>query len=255
MNDDQLLRYSRQIMLPQVDVAGQEKLLASRVLIVGAGGLGSPAAMYLAAAGVGHLVIADHDRVELSNLQRQLLHRDCDIGRPKAESARATLRALNPDIAITPIEGRLQGAQLIAQVSNADVVLDCSDNFDTRFAINAACVRQQVPLVSGAAIRLQGQIAVFDAGKADSPCYHCLYRDGDEAEQTCAESGVLAPLVGIIGSLQALEALKILLGLGDTLNGRLIVFDGLVHEWRTLKLPRDPACPTCGMQGAGQGER
>ncbi|MGD8629981.1 MAG: molybdopterin-synthase adenylyltransferase MoeB [Gammaproteobacteria bacterium] len=255
MNDDQLLRYSRQIMLPQVDVAGQEKLLASRVLIVGAGGLGSPAAMYLATAGVGHLVIADHDRVELSNLQRQLLHRDCDIGRPKAESARATLRALNPDIAITPIEARLQGTQLTAQVSYADVVLDCSDNFDTRFTINAACVRQQVPLVSGAAIRLEGQVAVFDARLADSPCYHCLYRDGEELEQTCSENGVLAPLVGIIGSLQALEALKILLGLGDSLNGRLIVFDGLVHEWRTLKLPRDPACPTCGMQGAWQGER
>ena len=248
MNDDQLLRYSRQIMLPQVDVAGQEMLLASRALIVGAGGLGSPAAMYLATAGVGQLVIADHDRVELSNLQRQLLHRDCDIGRSKADSAGATLQEINPDISITPIEARLQGTQLTAQVSNANVVLDCSDNFDTRFAINAACVRQQVPLVSGAAIRLQGQIAVFDAGKADSPCYHCLYRDGDDAEQTCAETGVLAPLVGIIGSLQALEALKILLGLGETLNGRLIVFDGLAHEWRTLKLKRDPGCPTCGSQ-------
>jgi adenylyltransferase/sulfurtransferase len=248
MNDDQLLRYSRQIMLPQVDVAGQEKLLASRALVVGAGGLGSPAAMYLAAAGVGHLAIADLDVVELSNLQRQLLHRDSDIGRAKADSARDTLHAINPDIAITPIAARLQGAQLTAEVSKADVVLDCSDNFDTRFAVNAACVRQRVPLVSGAAIRLQGQVAVFDAGKADSPCYHCLYRDGDEAEQTCAENGVLAPLVGIIGSLQALEALKVLLGVGDTLTGRLVVFDALTHEWRTLKLQRDPGCPTCGTQ-------
>jgi adenylyltransferase/sulfurtransferase len=248
MNDDQLLRYSRQIMLPQIDVAGQEKLLASRALIVGAGGLGSPAAMYLAAAGVGHLVVADHDVVELSNLQRQLLHRDSDIGRPKAASASDTLHAINPEIAITPIEARLQGTQLTTEVSAADVVLDCSDNFDTRFAINATCVRQQVPLVSGAAIRLQGQVAVFDARKADSPCYHCLYREGDEAEQTCAENGVLAPLVGIIGSLQALEALKVLLGLGDTLAGRLIVFDGLAHEWRTLKLQRDPECPTCGTE-------
>jgi molybdopterin/thiamine biosynthesis adenylyltransferase len=251
MNDDQLLRYSRQIMLPQVDVAGQEKLLASRALVVGAGGLGSPAAMYLAAAGVGHLAIADHDVVELSNLQRQLLHRDSDIGRPKADSARDSLHAINPDIEITPIEVRLLGTCLTEEVSKADVVLDCSDNFDTRFAVNAACVRQQVPLVSGAAIRLQGQVAVFDAGKADSPCYHCLYRDGDEAEQTCAETGILAPLVGIIGSLQALEALKVLLGLGDTLAGRLVVFDGLAHEWRTLKLQRDPECPTCGTESHG----
>jgi len=248
MNDDQLLRYSRQIMLPQVDVAGQEKLLASRALIIGAGGLGSPAAMYLAAAGVGHLVIADHDVVELSNLQRQLLHQDSDIGSPKATSASDTLRAINPDVTVTPIEARLQGLRLDAEVRQSRVVLDCSDNFDTRFAVNTACVRHQVPLVSGAAIRLEGQVAVFNAGKADSPCYQCLYRDGDTAEQTCAENGVLAPLVGIIGSLQALEALKVLLGLGDTLTGRLVVFDALTHEWRTLKLNRDPECPTCGMQ-------
>jgi adenylyltransferase/sulfurtransferase len=248
MNDDQLLRYSRQIMLPQIDIAGQEKLLASSALIVGAGGLGSPAAMYLAAAGVGKLVIADHDVVELSNLQRQLLHHDSDIGRPKAASASDTLHAINPGIAVTPLAMRLQEPQLSGEVRQADVVLDCSDNFDTRFAVNAACVRHQIPLVSGAAIRLEGQVAVFDAGKADSPCYHCLYRDGDDAEQTCAETGVLAPLVGIIGSLQALEALKVLLGLGDTLAGRLVVFDGLAHEWRTLRLQRDPECPTCGTE-------
>jgi molybdopterin/thiamine biosynthesis adenylyltransferase len=249
MNDNQLLRYSRQIMLPQIDVAGQEKLLAARVLIIGAGGLGSPAAMYLAAAGVGQLVIADHDAVELSNLQRQLLHHDSDLGRPKAVSASDTLRAINPDVAVTPLAIRLQGPQLAGEVRQAHVVLDCSDNFDTRFAVNAACVRHQIPLVSGAAIRLEGQVAVFDARSADSPCYRCLYRDGEEADQTCTESGVLAPLVGIIGSLQALEALKVLLGLGDTLAGRLVVFDGLAHEWRTLKLRRDPACPTCGTKG------
>jgi len=255
MNDDQLLRYSRQIMLPQVDIAGQEKLLASRALVVGAGGLGSPAAMYLAAAGVGHLVIADHDVVELSNLQRQLLHRDDDIGRPKAASASDTLREINPDVAVTPLQTRLQGEQLAAEVRQSRVVLDCSDNFDTRFAVNAACVRHQVPLVSGAAIRLEGQVAVFDAGKADSPCYQCLYREGEDAQQTCSENGVLAPLVGIIGSLQALEAIKVLLSIGDTLAGRLVIFDGLAHEWRTLRLSRDPECPTCGMKGAWQSER
>jgi len=250
MNDDQLLRYSRQIMLPQVDFAGQEKLLVSRALVVGAGGLGSPAAMYLAAAGVGHLVIADHDVVELSNLQRQLLHRDEDIGRPKAASASDTLHVINPDVAVTPLETRLQGEQLAAEVRQSRVVLDCSDNFATRFAVNAACVRHRVPLVSGAAIRLEGQVAVFDARQADSPCYHCLYRDGEDTEQTCSENGVLAPLVGVIGSLQALEALKVLLALGDTLAGRLVIFDGLAHEWRTLKLQRDPGCPTCGTRAS-----
>jgi len=246
MNDDQLLRYSRQIMLPQVDVVGQERLLASRALIIGAGGLGSPAAMYLAAAGVGQLVIADHDVVELSNLQRQLLHRDADLGRPKALSAADTLRAVNPDVAVTPIESRLPGTQLDTEVRLAQVVLDCSDNFDTRYAVNDTCVRHGVPLVSGAAIRLEGQVAVFDSRRADSPCYRCLYQEGEEEEQRCSETGVLAPLVGVIGSLQALEALKVLLDLGENLAGRLVVFDALTHEWRTLKLRRDPACPTCG---------
>jgi len=248
MNDEQLLRYSRQIMLPQVDVAGQERLLASRALVVGAGGLGSPAAMYLAAAGVGRLAIADHDQVELSNLQRQLLHRDADRGRPKALSAADTLRAINPDVTIIPVTARLQDAQLDEEVRQSQVVLDCSDNFDTRFAVNAACVRHRVPLVSGAAIRLEGQVSVFDAASDDSPCYHCLYREGEEAGQRCTETGVLAPVVGVIGALQALEALKILLRLGETLAGRLVVFDALVHEWRTLKLRRDPACPTCGQR-------
>ncbi|MCG6900285.1 MAG: molybdopterin-synthase adenylyltransferase MoeB [Gammaproteobacteria bacterium] len=249
MNDDQLLRYSRQIMLPQVDIAGQEALLASRALIIGAGGLGSPAAMYLAAAGIGQLAIADYDVVDLSNLQRQLLHRSGDIGREKTASARDTLMSINPDIQVTALPFSLQDEALEEQVRLADIVLDCSDNFVTRFSVNAACVRQRTPLVSGAAIRLQGQLAVFDSRKANSPCYGCLYREGEQEEQTCAENGVLSPLVGIIGSLQALEAIKVILALGNSLAGRLILFDGLQHEWRNLTLPRDPACPVCSQHG------
>jgi len=246
MNDDQLLRYSRQIMLPQVDFAGQERLLASRVLIIGAGGLGSPAAMYLAAAGIGQLAIADHDVVDLSNLQRQLLHRNTDLGREKTASARDTLLSINSDCQVTALPLSLQYEALDEQVRLADVVLDCSDNFATRFSVNAACVSQGTPLVSGAAIRLQGQLAVFDSRQANSPCYSCLYREGEDEEQTCSETGVLSPLVGIIGSMQALEAIKVILSLGDSLIGRLVVFDGLRHEWRTLILQRDPACPVCG---------
>ena len=245
MNDDQLLRYSRQIMLPQVDLAGQEELLASRALIVGAGGLGSPAAMYLAAAGVGQLAIADFDVVDLSNLQRQLLHHSKDIGRKKAASARETLLSISPDIQVTAIPRPLQGDELDEQVQLADVVLDCSDNFATRFTVNTACVSQHTPLVSGAAIRLEGQLAVFDSRKENSPCYNCLYKEGENEEQTCAETGVLSPLVGIIGSMQALEAIKVILSLGSDLCGRLVIFDALQHEWRTLTLPRDPTCPVC----------
>ena len=245
MNDAQLLRYSRQIMLPQVDIAGQEKLLSAQALIVGAGGLGSPAAMYLAAAGTGQLVIADHDVVEISNLQRQLLHHDADIGRDKAVSACDTLQSINPEVRATPLTGMLGGEQLDGHVQRADVVLDCSDNFETRFAVNAACVRHKTPLVSGAAIRLEGQVAVFDARDAHSPCYQCLYKAGAETDQSCSTNGVLAPLVGIIGSLQALEAIKVLLALGENLAGRLVVFDGLTHDWRTLTLKRDPDCTVC----------
>ena len=246
MNDKQLLRYSRQIMLPQVDIAGQEKLLSARVLIIGAGGLGSPAAIYLAAAGVGQLMIADHDVVELSNLQRQILHRENDIGRQKTASAQDTLAAINPDVRVTPLAGRLQGIRLEEQVEPASVVLDCSDNFDTRFAVNSACVKYRRPLVSGAAIRMEGQIAVFLPGHEDSPCYSCLYKAGEEADQTCSENGVLSPVTGIIGCLQALEAIKVILSLGENLCGRLVAFDAMTHEWRTLKLPRDPDCPVCG---------
>jgi len=204
MNDTQLLRYSRQIMLPQVDIEGQEQLLSARALIIGAGGLGSPVAMYLAAAGVGHLVISDHDSVELSNLQRQLLHHDRDIGRNKADSARDTLATINPDTRVTAIAHKLPGEALDDEVRQADVVLDCSDNFDTRFTINRACVQQRTPLVSGAAIRMEGQVAVFDSRQKNSPCYHCLYREGEAEDQTCSANGVLAPIVGVIGSLQAL---------------------------------------------------
>ncbi|MDH3979685.1 MAG: molybdopterin-synthase adenylyltransferase MoeB [Gammaproteobacteria bacterium] len=246
MNDDDLLRYSRQIMLPQIDISGQEKLLGAHMLIIGAGGLGSPAAMYLAAAGVGRLVIADPDTVELSNLQRQLLHRDRDIGREKAESARDTLLDINPHIQVTAINAALHGKQLDEAVRVANVVLDCSDNFDTRFAVNASCVQQQTPLVSGAAVRLAGQLAVFDASDHNSPCYSCLYKPGEETDQTCTENGVLAPVVGIIGAMQALEAIKVVLQLGENLAGRLALFDGVTHEWRNLKLPRDPECPVCG---------
>jgi adenylyltransferase/sulfurtransferase len=246
MNDDDLLRYSRQIMLPQIDISGQERLLAAHMLIIGAGGLGSPAAMYLAAAGVGRLVLTDPDTVELSNLQRQLLHRECDIGREKARSARDTLLDINPHIQVTAINAALQGVQLDEAVCAADVVLDCSDNFDTRFAVNASCVQQQTPLVSGAAVRFAGQLAVFDTANSSSPCYSCLYKSGEEADQACTENGVLAPIVGIIGAMQALEAIKVVLQLGENLVGRLVLFDGLTHEWRTLTLPRDPECPVCG---------
>ena len=248
MNDDQLLRYSRQIMLPQVDIAGQEKLLSARALIIGAGGLGSPAAMYLAAAGVGHLIIVDHDVVELSNLQRQLLHHDTDIGQNKADSAQQTLAMINPGIRVTPIAEKLHDQQLDEEVKLAGVVLDCSDNFATRFAINSACVRLRTPLISAAAIRMEGQLSVFDPGDKKSPCYNCLYKEGEEEDEACSDTGVLAPITGIIGSLQALEALKVILSLGQTLVGRLLVFDGLSHEWRTLKLKRDPDCQVCSQR-------
>jgi thiazole biosynthesis adenylyltransferase ThiF len=245
MDDQQLLRYSRQILLPKIGIEGQQKLLDSRVLIIGAGGLGSAAALYLASAGIGHITIADDDEVELSNLQRQILHRHADIGRAKVESAKQTLTALNPDVRVTPLHTRIDGQQLDAQVKQVDLVIDGSDNFATRFAVNAACVTNRTPLVSGAAIRMEGQLTVFLPQQTDSPCYRCLYKEGEEPDQTCTDNGVLSPVVGIIGSMQALEAIKVLLELGQTLCGRLLVFDGLYHEWRSLKLGKDPACPVC----------
>lgn len=245
MNDQQLLRYSRQIMLPDVDIEGQEKLLTAHVLIIGLGGLGSPVAMYLAAAGVGHLVLADFDTVDLSNLQRQIAHTTNRIGQTKVESAAQTLRELNPDVQITCITQALDTDTLKTHVTQADVVVDCCDNFTTRFAVNAACVAAKVPLVSGAAIRLEGQVAVFDSRQADCPCYRCLYDEDSEENTTCAANGVLSPVVGIIGSMQALEAIKLIVGFGKTLAGKLLLFDARYSQWRELKLPKDKDCPIC----------
>ncbi len=237
--------YSRQIRLAQVGKEGQSRLLASRALVVGMGGLGSPAAMYLAAAGVGHLVISDYDRVEPSNLQRQIVHRAVDVGEPKAFSARATLEALNPEVRITALDWQLDEAELEEQVGAANVVLDCSDNFPTRFAVNEACVRTGTALVSGAAIRLEGQVSTFMPARADSPCYRCLYAGGAEMAETCSQEGILAPVVGVIGTLQAIEAIKVLLDLGQTLCGRLLLFDAIALEWQIVRLRKNPSCPVC----------
>jgi adenylyltransferase/sulfurtransferase len=245
MDDSALLRYSRQIMLPDIDVVGQERLLASRALIIGLGGLGSPVAMYLAAAGVGTLEICDDDRVDLSNLQRQVLHTTARIGETKVASARVTLNGLNPDVRVVERAQRLDGAALDAAVEAADVVLDCCDNFATRFAANAACHRHATPLVSGAAIRWDGQVGVFDQ-RPGSPCYQCLYDEEGQEDMRCSENGVVAPLVGIIGAVQALEAIKLLCGIGETLASRLLVLDGLRMQWRELQLRADPACRVCG---------
>ncbi|MBU0752460.1 MAG: molybdopterin-synthase adenylyltransferase MoeB [Gammaproteobacteria bacterium] len=246
MTDAQLLRYSRHILLPQIGVEGQESLLAARVLVVGAGGLGSPAAYYLASAGVGTLVLADGDTVDLTNLQRQILHRVDSVGQPKAESGRDTLAGLNPECHVEPLVERLVGERLEREVAAATVVLDCSDNFATRHAINRACARFRKPLVSGAAIRFDGQVAVFDSRRADAPCYHCLFPEAEDVEEVrCAVMGVFAPLTGIIGTVQAAEALKLIIGCGESLAGRLLLLDGLAMEWRSIAVPRDPGCVVC----------
>ena len=247
MNDQQLLRYSRHILLDQIGIEGQERLLSSRALIVGAGGLGCPAALYMAAAGVGTLVIADDDAVDLTNLQRQVLHREVSVGQAKVESARRSLLEINPGIDVIALRQRLEREALMTEVTAADVVLDCSDNFATRHAINRACVAARTPLVSGAAIRFDGQISVFDSRDADSPCYHCLFPENGESDEVrCAVMGVFAPLTGIIGSVQAAEALKLLAQTGRSLAGRLLLLDSLGMEWRSIALPRDPACEVCG---------
>jgi len=246
LSDSELLRYSRQMMLSEIDARGQQKLAEARALIIGIGGLGSSASMYLAAGGVGHLVLVDYDKVDLSNLQRQIVHSTADIGRPKVESARATLAALNPEITIITIDHRLEEQDLVMETSLADVVIDASDNFDTRFAINRACVKTKTPLVSAAAIRFEAQVSVFNPASPDSPCYRCLYGKDADVDQTCTANGVIAPLLGIIGSMQALEAMKLIMGIGKTLEGRLLLFDALTMEWHTAKLPRDPECPDCG---------
>lgn len=246
MQREQLIRYSRQIMLAEIGVAGQERLLQSRALIVGLGGLGSPVSMYLAACGVGHLVINDFDRVELSNLQRQIVHSNADLKRPKVESARDRLLALNPGVQLSVIGERLDGEALLAQAQAVDVVVDASDNFETRFAINAACVRSRTPLVSAAAIRFDAQVAVFMPGEG---CYRCLYDEAAAGTETCAQNGVAAPLLGIVGSVQALETVKLLAGIDTGLRGRLMLLDGLRMEWNSIRLKRDPQCPVCGDAG------
>lgn len=246
LSDGELLRYSRQILLAQVDIAGQLRLKDAKVLIVGLGGLGSPVALYLAAAGVGELHLADFDRVDLSNLQRQVLHDESRIGQGKVDSALQRLAALNPEVRLVPWREALDADSLATRVAAVDLVLDCSDNFTTRAVVNAACVAQGRPLVSGAAIRLEGQLSVFDPRRADSPCYHCLYGEGSEAELSCSEAGVLGPVVGLVGSLQALEALKLLAGFGEPLVGRLLLVDAAGSRFRELRVKRDPGCPVCG---------
>ena len=247
MNDNQLLRYSRHILLDPIGIAGQEKLLAAHALIIGAGGLGSPVALYLAAAGVGQITLADDDVVELTNLQRQIAHDTASLGVNKAQSAARRMRQMNPDIQVNAVNLRLAGDALDAAVARADVVLDCCDNFPTRHDVNRACVRHRKPLVSGAAVRFDGQIAVFDLRDDAAPCYACLFPEhAQDAEMRCSEFGVFAPLVGVVGSIQAMEALKLLIGAGDSLSGRLLLHDALSAEWRTLRLKKDPGCEVCG---------
>ncbi|PKO44609.1 MAG: molybdopterin biosynthesis protein MoeB [Betaproteobacteria bacterium HGW-Betaproteobacteria-22] len=249
MNDKQLLRYSRHILLPQIEYEGQNKLVQGHVLVVGAGGLGSPAALYLAASGVGTLTICDFDVVDLTNLQRQVLHTTASIGLNKALSAQKTLLALNPEITVNTMCERATEVETHALVANADVVLDCSDNFATRYLLNKLCVALKKPLVSGAGLGFEGQITVYDMRAQTSPCYHCLFPDnGEDTDLRCATNGVFAPLVGIIGATQAAEALKLLMGVGEHLQGRLLLLDALGMEWRTIRLKKDPACLVCGYQ-------
>jgi adenylyltransferase/sulfurtransferase len=245
VDDAELLRYSRQILLPEFGIEGQEQLRASRVLIVGLGGLGSAAAMYLAAAGVGHLVLSDHDSVDLSNLQRQIIHGLADLGRAKVISARDRLKSINPLVEITTLSQRLDGDLLNRQVQLADVVLDATDNFASRFLLNEVCVEVGKPLVSGAAIRMEGQVSVFNLRPGESPCYRCLYQDLGELDESCTQTGILAPLVGIIGSIQALETIKVITGVAQALDGRLLLFDARGMDWHTVALQRSPGCPVC----------
>ena len=245
MDDETLLRYSRQILLPEIDIDGQQRLLDSSAAVFGLGGLGSPVALYLAAAGVGRLVLVDFDHVELSNLQRQIIHHTADLGRLKVESARDRVHAINAHVQVETVAKVLDGAELESLIARVDVVVDGTDNFPTRFALNAACFHQRKPLVSGAAIRFEGQVSVYYPGQADSPCYRCLYDDGGGTNETCTQTGVVAPLLGIIGSVQALETLKVLMRVGQVLKGRLLLLDALNMEWHTMRFKRDPACPVC----------
>jgi adenylyltransferase/sulfurtransferase len=250
MNDELLLRYSRQILLPDVDLHGQERLQTSKVLIIGMGGLGAPVTLYLAAAGVGQLTLVDFDTVDLSNLQRQVIHTTASIGQLKVDSAAASARALNPHIQVHTLPHKLAFAELLALVSAQDVVVDCSDNFPTRFDLNLACKTAGKPLVSGAVIRLEGQVTTFDFRQPDIACYRCLYSEEGGVEDTCSTNGILAPVAGIIGSIQATETLKVLLGL-PTLSGRLLLLDAKYMHWREMRLRQDPACPVCAHRGDG----
>lgn len=246
MTDEQLLRYGRHILLDDIGIEGQERLLGSKVLIVGAGGLGSPVGLYLASAGIGELRIADDDVVELSNLQRQIIHTNNRVGQLKVQSAKTAIGELNPQTHVTPLATRLAGQALNDEVAGVDLVVDCCDNFQTRHAINRACVQAKVPLVSGAAIRFEGQICVFDTRLADGACYHCLFPEADDvAPVNCATMGVFAPLVGIIGSIQASEAIKVLAGIGKPLTARLVMFDARLSQWHEVKVPKDPHCAVC----------
>ncbi len=250
MTDDQLLRYSRHILLDEIGIEGQTRLLNSHALIIGAGGLGSPAALYLASAGVGQITLVDPDVVDLTNLQRQIAHTTARVGHAKVQSAQAAMAALNPDVRVNAAQARADLALLSQLVPQADVVLDCTDNFTTRHAINAACVQHRKPLVSGAAIRFDGQVAVFDSRNPQSPCYACLFPLENRAEEVaCATMGVFAPLVGVVGAMQAAEALKLLCGAGQPLVGRLLMLDGLGSQWSELRVPRQAACTVCGSAG------
>ena len=247
MNDQQLLRYSRHILLDDIGIEGQQRLLASHALIIGAGGLGSPAALYLASAGIGTITLVDDDDVDLTNLQRQIMHATARVGQPKASSGKAALAQINPEVDVIALIERAEGARLAELVAGASVVLDCTDNFTTRHAINRACVAARVPLVSGAAIRFDGQISVFDSRDAASPCYACLFPPSAQFDEiNCASMGVFAPLVGIIGAMQAAEALKLVGQIGASLVGRLLLYDGLQTEWNSIAIARDPGCSVCG---------
>ncbi|MCP4186980.1 MAG: molybdopterin-synthase adenylyltransferase MoeB [Gammaproteobacteria bacterium] len=244
MNEQQADRYSRQIRLTQIGEAGQQKLLDATVLIIGMGGLGSPAAMYLTAGGVGKLIIADYDVVEASNLQRQIIHVDAAIGDNKVDSAARAIKALNPDCNVEAINYQVDGDELRALIERVDIVLDCCDNFPSRFETNRYCVETATPLVSGAAIRMEGQLMSYQPGM-QGPCYQCLYSHDYENAETCELEGVLAPVVGVIGTMQALQAMMILTGLGERLVGKLLLFDANAMEWNQVKLPKSPACPVC----------
>jgi len=246
MDDSQLLRYSRHILLDEIGIEGQQKLLDARVLVIGAGGLGSPAALYLASAGVGHITLVDDDEVDLTNLQRQIAHTTQRVGRKKAESAREAMAQINPAVEVLALVERVDDARLAALVQSADVVLDCTDNFKTRHAVNRACVKQRVPLVSGAVIRFDGQVSVFDPRSGENPCYSCLFPQDQAFEDVaCSTMGVFAPLVGVVGAMQAAEALKLIMGIGESLAGRLLLLDGLRMEWSSIRIARHDTCPVC----------